>query len=445
MSVTSSMQYSLRQPAAQGRSFAYQIKATNGTEHTGTRSQVVQLDIPCGRPGSFLDQSQTFIQFTVKAKHSGTVHVDSHASCFIHRLEIFHGSNLLESIDNYNVLYNMMLDAQVGGDQRNGHLSVSQGCAEGGGVAISATHTDYPTFLAATTGKTLMVGGAIPLRGGMAMTSEKEYEFAIPLSLSGLLSPLCPKYLPLMAMGASDLRIQITLEDPKVAMVCSEATATYTVKNMTLNANFLEFPPDVGASIMASGLQAGNGSLRMSTESYRGYETTMNAGNNGGSFLIPARFSSLTSLYATLRYTDDASGTTQDANSISGRQNPLVTSYQFRVGSELVPSAPVRGNEQSILELMKTFNSVSNIMHKSCITKATYAGSDVKIGGTYMIGCELSSMPNKSDVLDSGINTISQNVHLEMVCTNTAAHVVNTFAKYDAALVITDGVASIVY
>ena len=78
-----------------------------------------------------------------------------------------------------------------------------------------------PKLLAALDTKTLMVGGAIPLRGGIAMTSLGEYEFAIPLSLSGLLSPLCPKYLPLMAMGASDLRIQITLEDPRVAMVCS--------------------------------------------------------------------------------------------------------------------------------------------------------------------------------------------------------------------------------
>ena len=445
MSVTSSMQYSLRSPAAQGRSFAYQIKATNGTEHTGTRSQVVQLDIPCGRPGSFLDQSQTFLQFEVEPKFTGTASVDSHASCFIHRLEIFHGSNLLESIDNYNVLYNMMLDAQVGGDQRNGHLSVSQGCAEGTGFAFdSSTYGSYNDFKAAANGKILMEGGTIPLRGGMSLTTTKKYKFAIPLSLSGLLSPLCPKYLPLMAMGASDLRIQITLEDPMVAMVASATGGSYVIRDMTLNANFLEFPPDVGASIMASGLQAGNGSLRLSTESYRGYEVTMNINNDGGSFLIPARFSSLTTLYATLRRQTDAQGAV-DTHSISSRQNPDVEEYQFRVGSELVPSAPVRGNAQSILELMKTFNSVSNIMHKSCITKGTYSSKEDKTGGTYMIGCELSSMPNKSDVLDSGINTISQNVHLEMKCKNSVAHVVNTFAKYDAALVITDGVASIVY
>lgn len=446
MSVTSSMQYSLRQPAAQGRSFAYQIKATNGTEHSGTRSQVVQLDVPCGRKSSFLDQSQTFLEFEVQpTAASGTLAIDSHASCFIHRLEIFHGSNLLESIDNYNVLYNMMLDAQVGGDQRNGHLSVSQGCAEGGGFAFSATTlSDYGAFKAAADGKTLMEGGTVPLRTGMSLTSGTKYKFAIPLSLSGLLSPLCPKYLPLLAMGASDLRLQITLEDPMIAMVASATGASYVVRDMTLNTNFLEFPPDVGASIMASGLQAGNGSLRMSTESYRGYESTMGVNNNGGSFLIPARFSSLTTLYATMRRQSDAQGDV-DTHSLSARQNPDVSEYHFRIGSSLVPSAPVRGDAQSILELMKTFNSVSNIMHKSCITKSTYASKDAKTGGTYMIGVELSSMPNRSDVIDSGVNTISENVHLELKCTNTVAHVVNTFAKYDSAIVISDGVASVVY
>jgi hypothetical protein len=43
------------------------------------------------------------------------------------------------------------------------------------------------------------------------------------------------------------------------------------------------------------------------------------------------------------------------------------------------------------------------------------------------------------------VNTLSQNVHLELTCKATAAHTVNTFAKYDAAIVITDGVASVVY
>jgi hypothetical protein len=445
--VTSSMQYSLRPPAAQGRSFSYQIKATNGSEHTGTRSQVIQFDIPCGRPGSFLDQSQTFMQFEVVPTFSGTASVDSHASAFIHRLEVYHGSNLLESIDNYNLLYNMMLDAQVGGDQRNGHLSVSQGCVEGAAGPVidkDSAHDAYAKFAAAFNGRNLMTGGTIPLRDGAALTTATKMTFAIPLSCSGLLSPLCPKYIPLLAMGASDLRVQITLEDPHIAMVCAQATA-YKVTNATLNCGFLEFPPDLGASIIASAQQAGGGSLRMSTESFRGYESSMGANNNGGSFLIPARFSSLTSIYAMFRIQDEASGSIKDARAISGRTNPDVEQYQFRVGSELVPSAPVRGNEQSILELMKTFNSVSNIMHKSCITSTTYAGKSSKAQGTYMIGCELSSMPNKDDVLDSGVNTLSQNVHLECTCKNTAAHTVNTFAKYDAAIVITDGVASVVY
>ena len=70
---------------------------------------------------------------TVAANHFT---LDSCGACVINRLDIFSGSNLVETVQGYNVLYNYLLDSQLTVAQRTA-LSAAYGTS-GNNTSFSA-------------------------------------------------------------------------------------------------------------------------------------------------------------------------------------------------------------------------------------------------------------------------------------------------------------------
>ena len=67
--------------------------------------------VPGGRRNTFLDGTQNYLKLTMKNSDTAkTLAFDHHGSCVINRIDIFHGSALLESIQAYNVLMNYLYD-----------------------------------------------------------------------------------------------------------------------------------------------------------------------------------------------------------------------------------------------------------------------------------------------------------------------------------------------
>ena len=75
--------------------------------------------IPCGRRNTFLDPQQSYIKFTLQNYDTAnTINVDGCAASLINRIDTFHASNPLESIIQYNVLYNFLMDFQTNSAQK---------------------------------------------------------------------------------------------------------------------------------------------------------------------------------------------------------------------------------------------------------------------------------------------------------------------------------------
>jgi hypothetical protein len=135
------------------------------------------------------------------------------------------------------------------------------------------------------------------------------------------------------------------------------------------------------------------------------------------SFLIPARYSSLKQLLVTHTGTNAKTGAiTTFGRGWTSFVTAGMNSYQFRVGSVLMPQAKVNplGSAgdlrmtEALMEMLRSFHAIGFSISGSPIntgswTLATPELSAVAIGtqssmqGTYVVGLEMESFANKSD------------------------------------------------
>ena len=79
----------------------------------------------------------------------------------------------------------------------------------------------------------------------------------------------------------------------------------------------------------------------------------------------------------------------------------------------------------------------------TCINKAEYDDNLIAAGsnGSFLIGQDLESMAHKSDVLSSGVNTLSANLYFDSnYGAGATAGTITAYAHYDHLLVLSGGV-----
>ena len=112
---------------------SYMAKCVPESSSTGRPNEIVRIRIPSGRAGSYLNNSKSFLSFEVVNDSTcpritasigsdtpplgilrdSKLHIDGSAYAVIQTQEVYNSSNLLESIQNANVLYNMLVDLQT--------------------------------------------------------------------------------------------------------------------------------------------------------------------------------------------------------------------------------------------------------------------------------------------------------------------------------------------
>ena len=119
---------------------SYESKCIPESSSTSLPSEIVRIRIPSGRAGCYLNQNKSFLSFTVvnmstatavnqpvetskgfedsMARNYAKLYIDGSAYSVIQTQEVYNSSNLLESIQNANVLYNMLVDMQTGMSSR---------------------------------------------------------------------------------------------------------------------------------------------------------------------------------------------------------------------------------------------------------------------------------------------------------------------------------------
>jgi hypothetical protein len=149
----------------------------------------------------------------VNTSIGGDLQPDYTAASFIMSMSLYHGSNLLQQIHEYNALYHMMYDLQ----------------------ADIETHKRAGNILHGSSSSTTRTGTKIDKGGSFSAC------YCIPI-LPGIIGPLQSKYLPTGIMTGGDLRLELTLADLRSAGVVSPSpnSASWEITDAELELEYVE-------------------------------------------------------------------------------------------------------------------------------------------------------------------------------------------------------------
>lgn len=433
--IPANLRYQSKVESVPARRFLTQIQPQGGSNYNP--SETITINIPT-RNNTALIPSESYLRGSLNLScATASATAATFESCGVHgciqRVRVFHGSNLLEDIDNYAQLAKILYDFQAPDDTIKGRFSVTSG-----------TNGEYNT----TSG--IIVRGVNRGATTGVTTTATVVPFAINLiSLVGSLAQ--NKYLLLHEMTAAPLRVEIVLKASVVTSLMSlagSATAqTFTVTGVNYCGEFLELPDSAIAAI-----KAGSSSpMQMVLPSYRSFTNSAAITTAGTqvSFPIPAKFSSLKSIVVASRTSQGADGLYPLSHCKYG-----LTSYNFRVGSEVLPSTQPSSVPEIYNEALKCFGSVADLNLQPSIDLVSYqldvpntitssATASTSDSGSFIVGIDMEVYQNtNTQSIFAGTNTNNSDIFFigNYTPAGNVTLLQTAFASYDQVLVFENGV-----
>jgi len=432
----SNLKFQSKVESAPARRFLTQIQPQGSTSFG--MGETITINIPT-RANTALIPSESYLKGTLSlscstANATAATFESAGVHGFIQRIRVFHGSNLLEDIDNYAQLAKILYDFQASDDAVKGRLAVT-----------SATNPQYNV-----TSGTIVRGVNRGATTGVTTTATT-VPFAINLiSLVGALAGSA--YLPLWQMSAAPLRVEIVLKSSVVTSLMSLAgTATaqiFALSGVNYCGEFLELPDSAISAINAGS----SNPMQMVLPSYRSFTNSaaITTAGTSVSFPIPAKYSSLKNLFIATRTSVGADGLYPNSHCKYG-----LTAYSFRVGAEVLPSTQPATVPEFYSEAVKCFGSLADLAFQPSVDLVSYAldvpntiasSGDASLldSGSFVIGMDMEVYSNadKSSIF-AGTNTNNSDIFYNanfVSPSGTLTLIQTAFASYDQVLVYENGV-----
>jgi len=446
--IPANLKYQSKVESAPARRYLTQIQPQGGTG-TYNPGDTITINIPT-RANTALIPSESYLRGNFNLIASGASTSSCLESCgwhqFIQRIRVFHGSNLLEDIDNYGQLAKILYDYQAPEDAVKGRFAITSG-----------TNEEYSVATGGAIGANTLLNSRSVNRGralGVLAAATTSFPFAMNLvSLVGALSG--DKYLPLWEMTAAPLRVEIVLQSSLIrAMMVEGGTGlNFTATGINYCGEFLELP-DSAISAIKSGSSS---PMQMVLPSYRSYtnSASLPAGTQTQvSFPVPAKFSSLKNIFVATRSTAGTAAQYPSSHCAFGVGSANSIGYQFRVGSEVLPSTAPVALPEIYSEAVKCFGSLADLQVQPSIDNTAFAlnlpntvagliEASTEDSGSFLIGIDMEVYQNADKTsIFSGTNTNTSDIFAIInYFTASATTVLQTaFAAYDQVLVYENGV-----
>lgn len=431
MSLPSKLLYGNKVNASYARNYTSNVQCQNSSAF-GLGSTAV-INIPCSR-NTVLSGADSLLNIRLKFRNTEAAAQVSAVFCrggiagCIQRLRIFANGTLINDLDNYGNLINFLTPYQMSSDNCLGKNKVLQGTTVVPGVGMAAQ----------------------PFIGALAAnTDSPSFNFTFPL-LS--IMSLTDQYVPLYALQNLRLEIQFVSE-LKFFINCDKvlgAPGTENVFNdVKLVANFIELS-DRAMEVIEKSLDGK--AVQWSCTSYSNFVSSNALGIAASSMSIPipCKVNSLQSIYITMR-TQDAGGASLFADDMP---NFLLSQYQFRIGSKVLPSDVFTTVPQFLAELERAMGCVSNKTQSSynaaMITGTAASGASKVVSSAFGVGLETQSYANVAmGSLYTGMNTTNDDIYyLPQFAALDPRNIVirfDIYCYYDSLIVIDGGNVSLVY
>ena len=459
------LKYGSRVESAAAKSSRVNIATNNGTGSYSLGDTII-LNIPT-RNNLVLVPNESYLKFTLSPITAGAAAtVLRWDSCGAHgviqRIRIFHGSNLLQDIDNYNLLTKMLFDIQVPSDATMGKLNVLAGTRSELSCKLSTiTQDKFNTVIAVNTGDVIRKGSdnAVTLTAAALTGTNNTY----CLNLNCLLGTLCSQnYFPLFACTSAPLRMEITLVDAWTKALNSvtvlAVASTNVMTNVEYIANFIELG-DSSMSVVANSLQGQP--LQFCVPDWRNYQYTyalVSANATQVTFAIPAKFSSLKSIFVTVRDKGMGGLTFYPFSSVTNG----IIDYQFRIGPNILPPKAVNTLPEMFAEVIKAMGSMSDLNYEPSINKGSYTlnasvasvtaddanGGAPYASGSFYVGIDLENYVGADKLqIYAGYNSNSDDLffigNFKPAADNTCRF--DAFANFDSCLMFENSTCYVRY
>jgi hypothetical protein len=446
--IPNTLKYLSKVESAPARRYRTNVQPQNGQGVSGTGGygpgSTITVNIPT-RNNTALIPSESVLKFSGNFTTTAAVETGALDSCghhgWIQRLRIFHGSNLLQDIDNYAQLAKILYDFQMPTDSTTGRFSITSG-----------TNNDFTGVASASLAAVRLVNRGQAIGEGAAGSRT----FNASINLIALVGALAGgKYLPLWQMTSAPLRVELVLADNinKVMNFNAGTPTTFNLYNVEYVAEFIELPDSAIQAIEASS----SNPMQMVFPDWRSFThsaTLANGTNTQISMPIPAKFSSLKSLVVNQRNSTGGASKYPFSSGIMG-----LSSYTFRIGSEVLPSSAPTNEVDYFTEACKCFGSIADINYQPSIDQDSYAlanpidvstTSDLynKDSGSFLVGIDLETYQNvDKSAIFAGMNTNTSDIFYQPVHNGTVSGSIyyTAFANLDTVLVCENGVSYVRY
>ena len=443
------------------------IQRFRSDNSTYKSSDIIRIEIPCGRVGAWLHAQDSFLEFKATldagttAGTAGVLALDGTAYTYFKSLRILHGSNVLVNVQNCNRLYNALMDIQVDGSSRN-PAQITHG-------VISET---------STSGHGNLYGHIVATAGTISGT----YSYAVTLPCS-ILGSLQEKALPIGWLGSSSLYLELEIEAPNrifterrdanlMAGSASTASATPVFTGVTLsdiyyNAKVSQLGSEYDTLLKNS---LGDNIVIPATE-YKGEVKAISSGASSFSDKFSFNMSSVKFMLWWISNQDTSNGviTLNSAiyhlnQAITQRSCGKVKDYYLSLNGEFFPQqgismstsgytvpAGAQFGAVAYSNLLRCFNQNSDSNGGGVIDLALYTNNDTTyLGDTtnakrFVAGIDCDRTDNNNSKSMSGLNTQNMNVVLNVNwdAELDSSHNLYGFIMYDCAYVLQDGLLSV--
>ena len=407
------------------------VRPSNGANF-GAGGDIIQFDLPAH---SFLVPSSLTLRGKVRTLAGTDGQSDLMwgvpAASWIQRVETIVGGNLIESVQSYGQLYNMIALTKLNIAEKYG-LATEMGFVGGAGGATGALTVDN------LSGRTL---------NSVEASDSNPFSFALPL---GCLLASCAELVPLGLMGG--VRIQITTA--AVADFIEQHTTgnlpTITFEDLELNFDLVSF--GAGMDGVVASMANADGDILMKSQGWNVNNINSSTTAGGSQDLIfNTRLSSIKSLIY------QGSGTYQTnwgadkpaaygAAQVAGETG----STQFFVASTPFPPTPLRESNQAAVmselrqaqgQVHDVYSTSASISPQQFITApqlGTAAGSLLfSAPPAHFVGVNTEKLSTNAVMLSGVSSQLSPiNVRLQASSASNANFTSTLFALYDAIISI---------
>lgn len=385
------------------------ISPINGTEFENNGS-VLQFDLPSR--GYLVPQSMYLRYRHTVITASGETMLGTPVYTPFSRCETIIGASVVESIQDYNQVCNMIVNTKL-------NVAQKVGIAEAFGYLDKTTTPSFVNMNGTT----------------LAAASTVITDKAAPL---GCLLSNCENLFPLGLAPA--VRIQLTTE---ALTTMFETTLGYgyptssKLSRVELCFDIVEFGPEVDSVVRSMADQ--NGNLIIKSQSYSTSTLTLASGTSGTQELTyNQRVSSIKSIFALFAPTSTGGKkfSSKDVSKNAG-------TYQFFIGSEPYPPRPLDAQNKAgmLMELTQAWSNAHSI--DACnmsITRAEYNGVDGTadtgvIPSKFYVGANVERLSSNSAILtgvSSQLSPISLRVNIPTGTTDK--HNATLVLCYDALI-----------